>query len=147
METRVRKALTTDKVISETSAEAALGVGGGSLRNIVYKLRQEGWSIKLEKRKGGRSAYHLVSLPDSPALPAPVIEFKSYTVTEFRGILVTLYGQMDDWELSAFAMRDFNSPRLRIARWLKRGKPITGPAVALADMLIAKHSAKTERNP
>lgn len=147
MGTRVRKALTTDKVISEMSSEASLGISGGALRNIVYKLRQEGWTIKLEKRKEGGSAYHLVSLPDSPASPAPVIEFKSYTIGEFREILITLYGQMDDWELSAFAMRDFNSPQLRINRWLKRGKPITGPAVSLADMLIEKHNAKTESKP
>ena len=53
-----------------------------------------------------------------------------------------LYGLLDDWFLAGKAAADFNSSQLRIYRWLQRGKPITGPAVALADKLIAEHNAK-----
>jgi hypothetical protein len=77
--------------------------------------------------------------------PQPVL--RSYTVDEFRNILMTLYGPLDDWFLAGHAAADFNTSQLRIYRWLQRGKPITGPAVALADSLIGDHYAKTEGKP
>lgn len=96
--------------------------------------------------------------PPSPPIHAPsknpiqfpakkTIQVRSYTSSEFRGILVTLYGAMRDWDLAEAAMEDFNSNQSRIYRWLAKDKAITGPAVALADKLIEEHNAKTGRKP
>jgi hypothetical protein len=150
---RVGRFLTEHGAITERTAAENFGIIPSSLRKAIYKLRLRGWNINLERHPGKESVYRLVLPSDgqSPELPAPphssvipTITYRTYTPAEFRAILVTLYGEMRDWELAAFAMDDFNTSHITIHRWLTRGKPITGPAVALADKLMAEHNAKTK---
>ena len=75
------------------------------------------------------------------------LDAREYTADEFRKILIILYGPLDDWYLAGEASIAFNCTQLRIYRWLQRSTPISGPAVALADKLIAEHNAKTGRKP
>ena len=146
---RVKKFLAEGRSISEKIAEEELGIGSGWFRSVIYRLRQEGWDIKRESSDSIGSFYHLASTPDLSKLAqlVTVVPLRSYTPDEFRKILVILYGPMDDWHLAWRAAADFNLSQLRIYRWLQQGKPITGPAVPLADSLIGDHYAKTGRKP
>jgi hypothetical protein len=143
---RVGSYLTEHGSITEKIAAEELGIIAGSFRAAIYKLREEGWIIDLDRHTDKESVYRLVWRSKVPTC-LPRSKFRSYTPDEFRKILVTLYVEMTDWELAMIAMKDFNASRITIYRWLTRGKPITGPAVALADKLIADHNAKTERKP
>jgi hypothetical protein len=63
-------------------------------------------------------------------------------------MLIALYGEVENWQLAAMAMKDFNASHRQIYRWLTGESAISGPAVPLADKLVAEHNAKkTERKP
>lgn len=58
-------------------------------------------------------------------------EPRSYTPAEFRRIMVTLFGDAEDWELAAIVAPHFFTTQRTVYRWLTGTRPIVGPAAVV----------------